>query len=111
MWLTRTDWSTSAVADPAAYGLTNVTSPVWTGNYTSASGTLAATTPAAQDQYLFWDQLHPTETGHQAIADAAEQLLLRDSPVSVSERLNRTDGGGRGATLHRGRGRLQQEYI
>ncbi len=71
----------SAVANPAAYGLTNVTAPVWSGTYTDASsGTLAATTTAAQDQYLFWDSLHPTETGHQAIADAAEQLLS-GSPV------------------------------
>ena len=30
---------------------------------------------AAQDQYLFWDHLHPTETGHQAIASLAEQQL------------------------------------
>jgi phospholipase/lecithinase/hemolysin len=34
----------NAVANPGAYGLTNVTSPVWTGNFTSAgSGTLATT--------------------------------------------------------------------
>ncbi len=66
----------NAVADPAAYGLTNVTSPVWSGNYTDAgSGTLAVTGTAAQDQYLFWDHLHPTETGHAAIAALAEQQL------------------------------------
>nr|WP_294554462.1 SGNH/GDSL hydrolase family protein [uncultured Rhodopila sp.] len=74
----------NAVANPASFGLTNVTSPVWSGNYTSStSGTLAATTPAAQDQYLFWDSLHPTETGHQAIADAAEQELSGTSTISV----------------------------
>lgn len=62
----------NAVADPSAYGLTNVTSPVWSGNYTSSSsGTLAATGAAAQNQYLFWDHLHPTETGQQAIAASA----------------------------------------
>jgi phospholipase/lecithinase/hemolysin len=66
-----------AVDDRAAYGLTNVTSPVWSGNYTSSSsGTLAVTETAAQDQYLFWDELHPTETGHQALAALAEQELL-----------------------------------
>jgi phospholipase/lecithinase/hemolysin len=65
----------NAVAVPAAYGLTNVTSPVWSGNYTSSSsGTLAAT-GAAQNQYLFWDHLHPTEAGHQAIAAATAQQL------------------------------------
>jgi phospholipase/lecithinase/hemolysin len=66
----------NAVANPAGYGLANVTSPVWSGNYTSAtSGTLAATTTAAQDQYLFWDELHPTETGHQAITGLASTAL------------------------------------
>ncbi len=66
----------NAAADPAAYGLSNVTTPVWSGNYTDAgSGSLAATGTAAQDGYLFWDHLHPTETGHQAIASLAEQLL------------------------------------
>ena len=73
----------NAVADPAAYGLTNVTSPVWSGNYTSASsGTLAATGAAAQDQYLFWDHLHPTETGHQQIAAAAEVELSGSAATS-----------------------------
>ena len=66
----------AAVATPGAYGLTNAASPVWSGNYSSSgSGTLAATGIAAQDQYLFWDHLHPTETGHQAIAALAEQQL------------------------------------
>ena len=46
----------SIVADPEAYGFTDVTNPVWTGNTTDPnSGTLAAPTQAGQDQYLFWD--------------------------------------------------------
>ena len=66
----------TAIANPAVYGLTNVTGRVWSGNYTDGnSGTLAAATPEAQDSYLFWDRLHPTETGHQAIAAAAEKIL------------------------------------
>ncbi len=74
----------AAVATPAAYGLTNVTSPVWSGNYTSgSSGTLAATSSAVQDQYLFWDHLHPTETGHQAIATLAEQQLSGSGPAGA----------------------------
>ncbi len=73
----------NVVADPAPYGLTNVTSPVWSGNYTSStSGTLAATGSAAQDQYLFWDHLHPTETGHQQIAAAAEVELSGSAATS-----------------------------
>jgi phospholipase/lecithinase/hemolysin/plastocyanin len=72
-----------AVADPAAYGLTNVTSPVWSGNYTSASsGTLAASGAAAQDQYLFFDHLHPTETGQLATATLAMADLAQPSYVT-----------------------------
>ena len=66
----------NAVASPSAFGLTNATTPVWSGTYASAtSGTLAATGVAAQDQYLFWDGVHPTETGHLALAAQAEALL------------------------------------
>lgn len=76
----------NAVANPAAYGLTNVTSPVWTGNFTSASsGTLATSNVAAQDQFLFWDLLHPTETGHQAIADLAEEQLTGTPVLTVED--------------------------
>jgi phospholipase/lecithinase/hemolysin len=72
--------------NPGAYGLTNVTSPVWTGNFTSASsGTLATSNVAAQDQFLFWDTLHPTETGHQAIADLAEEQLSGRPVLAVED--------------------------
>jgi outer membrane lipase/esterase len=64
-----------AVADPSHFGLTNVTNPVWTGNFTSStSGSLNAT-GAAQNTYLFFDHLHPTATGHEAIATVAYDLL------------------------------------
>lgn len=102
----------SAVADPALYGLTNVTSPVWSGNYTSStSGTLAATTPAAQDQYLFWDQLHPTETGHQAIADAAEQQLSGTPAISVRNVSTGQAVAAEGQPYTGAAADLQQEYI
>jgi phospholipase/lecithinase/hemolysin len=79
----------AAVATPAAYGLTNIASPVWSGNYTSSSsGTLATTGTTAQDQYLFWDHLHPTETGHQAIATLAEQGLSGDTTEQITQFYN-----------------------
>jgi len=65
-----------AVATPSAYGLTDATSAVWSGSYSVAgSGSLATTVVAQQDQYLFWDHLHPTETGEQALATLAENEL------------------------------------
>jgi phospholipase/lecithinase/hemolysin len=64
-----------AVADPAKFGLKNVTTPVWTGNFENPfSGHLNAT-GAAQNKYLFFDHLHPTATGHLAVADAAYSSL------------------------------------
>ena len=59
------------IANPAAYGLTNVTQPVWTGSFNDPShGTLNAK-GAAQNGYLFFDSIHPTATGHQIIANTA----------------------------------------
>ena len=64
-----------AVADPAKFHLTNVTTPVWTGDFENPfSGTLNAT-GAAQNSYLFFDHLHPTETGHLALANLAVSAL------------------------------------
>ncbi len=65
----------AAVASPATYGFTNVTQPVWNGNLTSSSsGTLAAT-GTAQSGYLFFDDLHPTATGHSWLAAGVTQSL------------------------------------
>ena len=65
-----------AVADPQKFGLTNVTTPVWTGDYVNPlSGHLNAVGQAAQDKFLFFDHLHPTETGHLALASAALAAL------------------------------------
>ncbi len=76
----------NAIANPAVYGLTNVTSPVWNGTYTDPkSGTLAATDTAAQNQFIFWDGLHPTETGHQVLADAAEAELSGVPVLAVQD--------------------------
>jgi phospholipase/lecithinase/hemolysin len=59
------------VANPSSYGFTNVTSPCVTGAIDYVGGTACASTLAAQNKYLFWDDLHPTEAGHAIVADAA----------------------------------------
>lgn len=62
----------AVVASPASYGFTNVTQSCWTGNYSSAtSGTLCSTSQFTQNQYLFWDSVHPTTHAHSVIANHA----------------------------------------
>jgi hypothetical protein len=74
-----------AVADPAAYGLANVTSPVWNGSYSvPGSGSLATTVPAQQDQYLFWDHVHPTETGEAAVAALGVAALALANATTIT---------------------------
>lgn len=48
------------VANPGAYGFTNVTDMCYDG----------VTVCAHPDQYLFWDDLHPTARGHAILGDA-----------------------------------------
>jgi phospholipase/lecithinase/hemolysin len=88
-----------AAANPAAFGLTNTTTPVWSGNFTSSSsGTLAATTTATQDQYLFWDDFHPTAGIHQILANTAAALVT----PAASTQATVTGAGGYALTLNFG---------
>ena len=57
----------TAVAGPNGNTITDITDPAYTGSYTADNGTLASNA----DNYLYFDELHPTATGHQAIADLA----------------------------------------
>jgi phospholipase/lecithinase/hemolysin len=73
------DRLTEIVANPKLYGFANVTDPCWTGNFFgyagSPNGKLCSLLPAVQNQYLFWDGLHPTEAGHLLAADFAYATL------------------------------------
>jgi outer membrane lipase/esterase len=66
-------------ADSASYGFSNVTEPCLTGEVNYAGGTPCAT----PDQYLFWDELHPTAAGHEIVADEALALVTPE-PASIS---------------------------
>jgi phospholipase/lecithinase/hemolysin len=64
-----------ATANPGAFGFTNVTDPLWTGDLTNAnSGTLRAS-GAAQSQFLYFDSLHPTTHAHDVLATNIVQGL------------------------------------
>jgi outer membrane lipase/esterase len=61
------------LADPAAFGFTNVTQACL-NVLSCATGTLQA-----QNQFLFWDNIHPTAAGHELLALYAGLLLSTDS--------------------------------
>jgi phospholipase/lecithinase/hemolysin len=64
-----------AVADPAMFDLTDVTHPCLPPG---------GSTPCANpNQYLFWDEFHPTETGHLLLADAALDALPEPSALTL----------------------------
>ena len=89
----------SVVADPSAYGMNNATSAVWSGNSSDPnSGTLATTVPALQNQYFFWDLVHPTAGGYSVIAKAAESLL--DAPACFAAGTRILTGRGEVAVEH-----------
>ena len=66
--LVQMDWFSAlnvVVANPAAFGFTNVTTPCFTGVSICAN----------PDSFLFWDNVHPTEAGHELLARYAALLL------------------------------------
>jgi phospholipase/lecithinase/hemolysin len=61
-----------AIANPSAFGFTDVTTPAWTGNLvSSSSGTLNPTAAT----HLFFDGLHPTAMAHALLATQVNQTL------------------------------------
>ncbi len=70
------------VANKSAFGFTNVTDPCVTGAVGYVGGTACSPNLAAQNQYLFWDDSHPTAAGQALVADAA--LLAIPEPASFA---------------------------
>ncbi len=81
------------LAEPTAYGITNTTAQAITATNTDVAG------------FLFWDDVHPTTTGHRLIADAALALLRGPGDYNASGSVEQGDldlvlnnwGGPRGA--------------
>ena len=80
------------VANPAAYGFTNATSPACTvPSLVCTSSTLVD--PNAAKTYVFADSVHPTTAGHQLIADYAASVieapqkigLLAEAPLQAEQ--------------------------
>ncbi len=69
----------TAIANPATYGFSNVTRPVWTGNLTDGQSGVLNATGAAQNGFLFFDDLHPTAAGHSLLASAVTQSLMHSA--------------------------------
>jgi phospholipase/lecithinase/hemolysin len=61
----------NAVANPGSYGLTNVTNSAYTGTYTTNNNSEVSN----PNSYLFFDGMHPTSTGQNAVANAADAML------------------------------------
>jgi thermolabile hemolysin len=80
-----------AIANPAAFGLTNVTDSAAPGLEPGDSSYNTGQIVSNPNQYLFWDDLHPTATVHAELAQyALEQLMLpgdfnRDGHINAAD--------------------------
>lgn len=70
----------NAVIDsPAQFGLTNVSDPCLVKSRSETAFSSICDNPK---QFLFWDEVHPTEQGHAAIAQLAMQTLTAAEPAT-----------------------------
>lgn len=61
------DLFNNLVSNPGVFGLTNVTTPCYSGFVAPNPGGTECSTP---DQFLFWDRVHPTAAVQRIFADA-----------------------------------------
>ena len=69
-----------AVANPAAFGLTNVTEACYTGDSDYSGDGMVCSNP---DSYLFWDELHPTATAHLLLANHILPNLIGSKSIAA----------------------------
>jgi len=71
------------VADPSAFGLANATEPAAPGlEPGDASYDISLIVPNPE-AYLFWDDVHPTATGHALLADAFLTAIPEPSALAL----------------------------
>ncbi len=85
--------------NPAAFGFTDATS-----NCTTTPACVL--NPAARDQFVFWDGVHPTAAGHRLVAAVASQYLMAPVLGGVYAALGETAIEGRRAGAGRAFDRL-----
>jgi phospholipase/lecithinase/hemolysin len=70
------------VGDPAAFGLANVTDAAAPGLEPGARTYDMSRLVANPDQYLFWDDLHPSRAGHALLGRAALAVVPEPCPLA-----------------------------
>ncbi len=81
------------IANPASFGIANVTSPACTTASSLQCTPSTLVSPGAAQTYLFADPVHPTTAGHQIISDYAASVitapqqigLLADAPMQAEQ--------------------------
>jgi outer membrane lipase/esterase len=70
------------VANPAAYGFTNVTAPACGATASLVCTSANLVTPNAASTYLFADGVHPTTAGHAIFAEAAASMIIGPEQIA-----------------------------
>lgn len=73
----------AVIMNPSAYNLKNVTVAAFTPN--SKSSEHYGSVVANPDQYLFWDETHPTRMGHAIIAQVLDDVVTATFGVPLGE--------------------------
>ncbi|MBP6495448.1 MAG: autotransporter domain-containing protein [Psychrobacter sp.] len=80
------------VANPTAYGFTNVTQPACRTPSSLVCGSSNLVVPGANESYFFADGIHPSGRAHQLIADYASAVVTAPSLIGVLPHIATTAG-------------------
>jgi len=75
--------SQQIVADPAAYGFTNVTDPCLDNFFVQPPATGTVTECSNPQDYLFWDEFHLSAAGHELLAQEIVSALSVPEPAPL----------------------------